>query len=285
MADYTPNNNMKVSDHGKKKPVIAAVSVIAALTAILIIFLASKNSVFLSLAKYNAKNGNFAVASALVGHSGHEDAAAVEEYINLRADINTNYPTLLIGNDSMKIKNWAETAERLCGESEALGEVLSAEATKLSLVLSQMVLAEEEYIALKSDILDMMDIFKIIAVGMTGAVLAGVLKNWRGEFVIPVITVTGIVIIYMLSDYMVSLNSTLSEILLRYEMDISYIKIVVKVILIAYICQFSCDMLKDAGFSSVAVKVELAGKIVIFSYALPVAEALLEVGSNLLGNM
>lgn len=130
-----------------------------------------------------------------------------------------------------------------------------------------------------------MEIFKIIATGMTGAVLAGVLKNWRAEFVIPVITVTGIVIIYMLSDYMLSLNASLSELFLRYKMDISYIKIIVKVILIAYICQFSCDMLKDAGFSSVAAKIEFAGKIVIFSYALPVAEALLNAASELLGNI
>jgi len=162
MADYTPNNNIRASDHGKKKPVIAAVSVIAALAAVLIIFLASKNSVFLSMARYNAKNGNFSVASALIGHSGHEYADAVEDYINLRADINTNYPTLLIGYDSTKIKDWSETAERLCGESDALGEVLSAEVTKLSIVLSQIVSAEEEYIALKSDILDMMDVFNEI---------------------------------------------------------------------------------------------------------------------------
>lgn len=162
MADYTPNNNIKASDRGKKKPVIAAVSVVAALAALLIIFLLSKNSVFLSMAKLNARNGNFAVASALIGHSGHEDAAAVEEYINLRVDINTNYPVLLTGYDSITIKNWSGTAERLCSESEALGEVLSAEVTKLSIVLSQIVSAEEEYIALKSDILDMMDIFNEI---------------------------------------------------------------------------------------------------------------------------
>ncbi len=162
MADYTPNNNMKESNHGKKKPVIAAVSVIAALVVILVIFLISKNSIFLSMAKHNAKTGNFSVASALVGYSGHEDAAAVEDYINLRIDINTNYPLLLVSYDSQKIKSWAETAEYLCGESDPLGEVLSAEVTKLSLILSQMVSSENEYIALKADILDMMDIFNEI---------------------------------------------------------------------------------------------------------------------------
>ena len=162
MADYTPNNNMKVSNHGKRKSVIAAVSVVAALAVLLIVFLASKNSVFLSMAKLNAQNGNFAAASAFITRSGHEDADAVEDYINLRTDINVNYPILLNEYDAAKIKGWAETAERLCGESNALGEVLSAEATKLSLILSQIVSAQEEYIALKADILDMMDIFNEI---------------------------------------------------------------------------------------------------------------------------
>lgn len=162
MADYNANNNIKTSGHGKKKPVFAAALIVVVLVAALVIFLASKNSVFLSLAKYNAKNGNFEVASALIGRSGHENSAAVEEYINLRSDINASYPSLLTDYDPAKIKGWAETAERLCGESEALGEVISAEVTKLSVVLSQMVSAEEEYIALRADILDMMDVFNEI---------------------------------------------------------------------------------------------------------------------------
>lgn len=127
-----------------------------------------------------------------------------------------------------------------------------------------------------------MEIFKIAAVGICGGILAAVLKNSRSEFCIPVSVATGVVIILMIIEYIENTNSKILEIVLRYGIDISYMRIMIKVICIAYICQFACDILRDAGQASVAVKVELAGKLIIFSYAFPIAEALLETAAKIL---
>lgn len=159
MAGYTPNYSIKRKNHGKRNALIAAVSVIAALALLLTVFLLSKNSVFLAAAKHQAQNGDFGSAAVLIEQSSHEDADAVEDYINLRREINWNYPVLLSKYDSAKIEDWAQRAERLCGQADALGSGIYEEITQLSAILSQIVANEKEYNSLRADILDMMDVF------------------------------------------------------------------------------------------------------------------------------
>ena len=45
--------------------------------------------------------------------------------------------------------------------------------------------------------------------------------------------------------------------------------VLLKVIGIAYLCEFGVQVLKDAGENALAVKVELAGKVIIFAVTLP----------------
>ena len=127
-----------------------------------------------------------------------------------------------------------------------------------------------------------MDIFKIAVIGICGGITAVILKNWKSEFVLPLSLITGMVIIYFVVRYIYEINASAAEIALNYGIDISYIKIIMKVMCIAYVCQFACDLLKDSGISSVAGKVELAGKLIIFSYALPVVKQLLKLAAGIL---
>lgn len=55
-----------------------------------------------------------------------------------------------------------------------------------------------------------------------------------------------------------------------------YVKTILKVIGIAYIAEFTAQISKDAGFGSMAAKVELAGKIIILAMAVPILTALVE---------
>lgn len=158
MAGYTPDNSIKRKNHGKRNALVAAVSVVAALVLLLAVFLISKNSVFLAAAKFQAQNGEFRSAAQLIEQTGHEDAGTVSDYINLRLEINRYYPVLLSKYDEEKLSAWAETAENICVNSEALGD-MADEAQQLSDILSHIVASEREYNELKADILDMMDVF------------------------------------------------------------------------------------------------------------------------------
>ena len=162
MKEYSVNNNRRGSNHGKKNALIAVVSSLAAVMIILVAFFLSKNTVFHELARSRADKGDFSTAAVLVRQSGSEKSQVLEDYINLRLEINEHYPVMLSEYDRDKLEMWALTAEKLCNHGEALGDTMAQEVLELSHLLSQIVAAEKEYNALKADILDMMDVFNEI---------------------------------------------------------------------------------------------------------------------------
>ena len=55
-----------------------------------------------------------------------------------------------------------------------------------------------------------------------------------------------------------------------------------KVIGVSYMCEFMSAVCKDAGESSIAVKIDVAGKLVILSASLPVFKELIDLISRVL---
>lgn len=58
---------------------------------------------------------------------------------------------------------------------------------------------------------------------------------------------------------------------------------IIKVLAVAYITDFTAQLCKDAGENSVGSKVELAGKITIFYIAMPILTSILGLIKQLLG--
>ena len=58
---------------------------------------------------------------------------------------------------------------------------------------------------------------------------------------------------------------------------------ILKVLAVAYITDFTAQLCRDAGEASIGSKVELAGKIIIFYLAMPILTAILELIKTLLG--
>ena len=60
-----------------------------------------------------------------------------------------------------------------------------------------------------------------------------------------------------------------------------YISILIKVIVIAYICEFAVQFCADAGEKAIGAKIELAGRVLILAASLPILENLLRLIVNL----
>ena len=69
----------------------------------------------------------------------------------------------------------------------------------------------------------------------------------------------------------------LSGICQQQEITKAYFKIVIKVIGIAYITQFSVELARDAGEGAIAKKLEFAGKVSVLCIIMPTVIDLLEV--------
>lgn len=127
-----------------------------------------------------------------------------------------------------------------------------------------------------------MEILKIAALALAAVILIVLVKNYKPEFGIFVAMGCSILILYFLADSLKYAFSYISDIYGRLEYGKSYFPIVIKVLAVAYITEFTSQLCKDAGESSIASKVELAGKVIIFCVAIPVFISILNLVEELL---
>ena len=80
-------------------------------------------------------------------------------------------------------------------------------------------------------------IIKIAAVGIIGAVLAVTVKEYKKEFSLFIGVGTGIVIVYLLLDSMTKIKALFGAMITAAGINSEYVSIMVKVIIIAYICE------------------------------------------------
>ncbi len=122
-----------------------------------------------------------------------------------------------------------------------------------------------------------MDILQITGIAIIGTVLVLVVKAQRPEIALQVSILTGIIIFIMVTGKIASIIELLNQLSNKANIDTAYLSTLFKIIGIAYIAQFGSEVCKDAGESSIASKVELAGKVVIMVLAVPIITSLLDL--------
>ena len=121
-----------------------------------------------------------------------------------------------------------------------------------------------------------MNMIKIACLGISGVILSLILKQIRSPFADLIGFATCLLIIF----YSVSKLSYLFEwidVLGSYiTSQKSYFKILLKIIGITYVADFSSSLCKDAGYSAIAGQIEIFGKISILAVSSPIITSLLE---------
>ncbi len=122
-----------------------------------------------------------------------------------------------------------------------------------------------------------MDIVQIVLISMVASLLYIIMKDIQPTFAFLILLLTSIVIILVVIrqiQAIILLLQTLGE---KASVDSTYIHTILKIIGIAYVTELGANITKDAGLSSVASKLELAGKIFILLLAIPIITAVIDV--------
>ena len=120
-----------------------------------------------------------------------------------------------------------------------------------------------------------MDLIKIIGAAFLTAICSAILKSTKPELSF-VVVVTGIIIILLfILDMVKGSFAVLSEIATMTGLENGVIKILLKIVGVGYLTEFSAGVLNDFNVGSVADKVSLAGKITVIVMALPIISGLL----------
>lgn len=127
-----------------------------------------------------------------------------------------------------------------------------------------------------------MEIFKIIGVAFVTAISAILLKSTKPELSFAV-TVTGVIVILMfVVDMLQNTVNILSTIASITGIENGLIKILLKIVGVGYLTEFSAGILNDFGSNTVADKVILGGKLTILILSLPIIESVLKLMSGFL---
>lgn len=129
-----------------------------------------------------------------------------------------------------------------------------------------------------------MNITGICILAVVGAVLAVTLKQTVPHFALVLTLSAGIIILIAVLTVLPDLTEKINSLMSATGVNSEYTAILLKAVGICFLCQFSSDICKDAGQSSLAGKVELAGKLMILISALPLMNEVLDTASSLLGN-
>lgn len=127
-----------------------------------------------------------------------------------------------------------------------------------------------------------MDIFKIAVIGLCGMILSSMVKGYKPEMAIYIVISTVLILFGCIMYHLTSVFDLLDSVYGQIKYGKAFFPIVVKVLVVGYVADFSAQLCKDAGEGAIAGKVELAGKVIIFYLAIPIMMSLLETVTKLL---
>ena len=128
----------------------------------------------------------------------------------------------------------------------------------------------------------MSEIIKIALLGIAGVLFAIQFRQQRPEYTLLI----GFALSVLVFSYVLGLTGQLLEEfagLQQYLGDAKgYLGILMKVVGITYLCEFSAGICKDAGYGALGSQIEIFGKLSILAVSLPVILALLDTLQGLL---
>ncbi len=127
-----------------------------------------------------------------------------------------------------------------------------------------------------------MEILQIVGLGLVAALLLVVLRPQRPEMALQLSLAAGVAIFLLLVSRIQAVLQVLQDLAFRAHINPFYLSAILKVIGIAYIAEFGAQVCRDAQEGAVAVKIEMAGKILIMLVAVPIIGAIVEMIFKLL---
>ena len=127
-----------------------------------------------------------------------------------------------------------------------------------------------------------MELAKIIGVGLVTAIAALILKSSKPELAFAVTIAGGVIILIFALDMLGASLRIFTDIAEKTGIDQSLVKIILKIVAIGYLVEFSAGIVEDFGSKSIADKLVLAGKIIIFTVSSPIIQSLITLIGNIL---
>lgn len=130
--------------------------------------------------------------------------------------------------------------------------------------------------------MELTQIAQVAGLGLVAGILITMVRQQRAEMALVLSLVAGGLIFVFVAVRLAGLIGLFQDLAARAQVNAFYLGTVLKIIGVAYLAEFGGQVLRDAGDSAVASKVELAAKVVILILAVPIIVAILDTVTRLL---
>jgi len=125
-------------------------------------------------------------------------------------------------------------------------------------------------------------LYKIISIAIITCVACLIIKPIRSDFAIFISIVGGIIVLFYSVSYLSQIFDVFNNIFNISGINTSLYSIILKIIGIGYLTEFTAGICNDTGNQSLGDKVLLGGKIVILVMAIPIVTSILQIVVELL---
>lgn len=124
-------------------------------------------------------------------------------------------------------------------------------------------------------------IFRLVGIAIIGVIVVFVLRTAKPEFAVFVTIATGVIMLVTMLSSLTQVILAFDDIVAKSGVDEEVFSSVLKIIGIGYLTEYSSSIANDAGCASIAEKLQLGGKIVIFLTSISIVTSLVNVVSQL----
>lgn len=122
-----------------------------------------------------------------------------------------------------------------------------------------------------------MEIFQVVGLGIIATIMIIILKDFRPEFIIFISIITSLIIFSFVLNKLIYVVDVMKNLSINANLEIEYFSTILKIIGMSYIVEFGSQICRDADQNSIAMKIELAGKVSIMILAIPILMSLMDL--------
>ena len=122
---------------------------------------------------------------------------------------------------------------------------------------------------------------KVAVIGLSGALLAVLVRNYKSEYGSYVILGIAVLIFGLICTQLKSIISAINIFAEYVNIERKYITILIKMLGITYVAEFATAICKDLGYQSISAQIEMFARLTLFAISIPVVSALIETICNL----
>ena len=122
---------------------------------------------------------------------------------------------------------------------------------------------------------------KVVLIGLVAVFAVLLLKVGKPEYAMAVSLAACVLILLFAGGTLTSVVGDLKKLFSYITLPDGYLKILFKILGVAYMAEFGSALCKDAGQSAISGQIELVGKLTILAISMPVVTSLFETISKM----